>query len=123
MTPSLTSFRSGRQVLLRRDVAEHRGAVPADHRGADRRRDVVVAWRDVGRERPERVERRFIAPFELLLHVLADEVHGHVAGPFVHDLHVVFPRDARELALRLELSELRFVVRVGDRSGPEPVAE
>ena len=40
------------QVLLRRHVAEHRRAVPADHGGADAARDVVVARRDVGGERP-----------------------------------------------------------------------
>ena len=82
------------EVLLRRDVAEHRRAVPADHRRADRRRDVVVAGRDVGRERAERVERRLVAPFELLLHVLLDEMHGDVAGAFVHHLDVVLPGDA-----------------------------
>src|SRR5205823_331133 len=47
------------EVLLGGDVAEHRGAEPADHRRADCRGDVVVARRHVGRERPERVERRF----------------------------------------------------------------
>ena len=54
------------EVFLGRDVAEHRAAVPADHRGADAAGDVVVAGRDVGGERPERVERRFVAPLELL---------------------------------------------------------
>ena len=49
------------EVLLRRHVAQHRGAEPADHRGADGAGDVVVAGRDVGRQRPERVERRFVA--------------------------------------------------------------
>jgi hypothetical protein len=40
------------EMLLGRDVAEHRRAEPADHRGADRAGDVVVARRDVGGERP-----------------------------------------------------------------------
>src|SRR5438093_1649605 len=35
------------EMLLGRDVAEHRGAEPSDHRGADRGGDVVVARRDV----------------------------------------------------------------------------
>ena len=39
-------------MLLRRDVAEHRGAIPADHRGADAAGDVVVAGGYVRRERP-----------------------------------------------------------------------
>src|SRR5438876_143092 len=75
------------EVLLRRHVAEHRGAVPADHRGADRRRDVVVAGGDVRGERPERVKGRLAAPVELLFHVLATQVHRHMARAFVHDLH------------------------------------
>ena len=50
-------------------------------------------------------------------------MHRDVAGAFVHDLHVVLPRDARELALRLELGELRLVVRVGNRAGTQAVAE
>ena len=49
------------QVLLGRDVAEHGRAVPADHGRADGRRDVVVARRDVGHQRPERVEGRLVA--------------------------------------------------------------
>ena len=45
------------EMLLGRDVAEHRRAVPADHRRADAAGDVVIARRDIGDERPERVER------------------------------------------------------------------
>ena len=61
-------------MFLGRDVAEHRAAVPTDHAAGD----VVVAGRDVGGERPERVERRFVTPLELLGHVFLDHVHGHV---------------------------------------------
>ncbi|KGD50920.1 hypothetical protein DP43_4898 [Burkholderia pseudomallei] len=111
------------EVLLRRHVAQHRGAEPADHRGADARRDVVVARRDVGGQRPERVERRFLAPVELKIHVLLDQLHRHVAGAFDHHLHVVLPRDLRELAERFQFAELRFVVRVVDRAGAQAVAE
>src|SRR5947207_13617456 len=39
------------QMLLGRDIAQHRSAVPADHRGADGAGAMIVAWRDVGRER------------------------------------------------------------------------
>src|SRR5262245_21918087 len=38
------------EMFLRRDVAKHGGAVPANHRRADRAGDVIVAWRDVGSE-------------------------------------------------------------------------
>ena len=44
-------------------------------------------------------------------------------GTLVHHLHVVLPCDAREFALRLQLSELRLVVGVGNRAGSESIAE
>ena len=83
------------QVLLGRDVAQHRGAGPADHRGADGAGDVVVARRDVDGQRAERVERRLVAVLELLVHVGLDQVHRHVARAFDHGLHVVLPGDLR----------------------------
>ncbi len=49
------------EMLLRRDVAEHGRAEPADHRRADARGDVVVARCNVCRQRPKRVEGRFVA--------------------------------------------------------------
>ena len=104
------------EVFLGRDVAEHRAAIPADHRRADAAGDVVVAGRDVGGERAERVERRFVAPLELLGHVFLDHVHGHVAGAFVHDLHAFGPGAFGEFALHFEFAELRFVVGVGNAS-------
>ena len=39
------------KVFLGRDVAEHRAAIPANHRCADAAGDVIVAGGDVGRER------------------------------------------------------------------------
>jgi hypothetical protein len=54
-------------VLLGGHVAEHRRAVPPDLRRADRAGDVVVPRRDVRRQRPEGVERRLLAPLELLV--------------------------------------------------------
>ena len=86
------------EVLLRRDVAEHRRAVPADHRGADGRGDVVVARRDVGSQRAQGVERRFVAMLELFIHVFHDELHRHVTGAFDHHLHIVLPGNLRQLA-------------------------
>ena len=111
------------EVFLRRDITEHGGAEPADHCGADRARDVVVAGRDVRGQRPERIERRLPAVLELQVHVLLDELHRHVARALDHHLHVVLPGDVRELAQRLELGDLRLVVGVVDRTGPQAVAK
>src|SRR5262249_31190344 len=50
------------QVLLGRNVTEHGSAVPADHRGADGRSDVVIVGSNVSNERPQRVKRRAVTP-------------------------------------------------------------
>ncbi len=79
------------EMLFRRNVAKHCGAVPADHRSADSAGDMVVAGRDVGRQRPQGVEWRFAAHRELFFHILLDLVHRDVAGAFDHHLHVARP--------------------------------
>src|SRR5437588_3540170 len=111
------------KVLLGSHVAQHRRAEPADHRRADRARNVVVAGCDVGRERPEGVERRLVAVLELQLHVLLDELHRHVARALDHHLAVVLPRNAGQFTQRAQLRDLRLVVGVVDRARPQPVAE
>ena len=87
------------------------------------RGDVVVARRDVGGQRPEGIERRLAAFFQLLVHVDLDLVHRHVAGAFDHDLAALLPRHLREFAERFEFGELRAVIGVGDRAGAQAVAE
>src|SRR5213075_2773367 len=79
------------KVFFRGDVTKHGAAVPADHGGADGAGDVIVAGRDVGGERAESVERRFVAPLELFLHIFLDHVHRDVTRTFVHHLHVLCP--------------------------------
>ncbi len=108
------------QMLLRRHVAEHGGAEPADHGRADAGRDVVVARRDVGRERAQRIERRLAAFGELLVHVDLDLVHGDMPRALDHHLAALGPGDFGQLAQRLQLGELRAVVGVGDGAGRRP---
>ena len=84
---------------------------------------MVVSGCDVGRERSERIERRFFANLELPVHVLFDEVHRYVARTLDHRLHVVLPRDLRELAERIEFAELRFVVSVCETTRTQTIAE
>ena len=110
-------------MLLGRDVAEHRAAEPADHRRADAAGDMVVSRRDIGGERPERVEGRLAAGLQLLGHVDLDLVHGDMARPLDHHLAVVLPGDLGQLAERFEFGELRAVVGVGDAAGAQAVAE
>ena len=101
-------------MFLRRDVTEHRAAVPADHRGADAGRDVVVARSDIRRQRPKCIERRFLAFLQLLLHVLLNQMHRHMPGTFDHHLDIVLPGDFGQFAQRLQFGKLRLVIGIGD---------
>jgi len=84
---------------------------------------VVIAGGDIGRERAEGVEGRFAAHGHLAVDVLLDEVHRDVARPFDNHLDVVLPGDLGQLAERVKFRELGFIIGVGDRTRPEPVAE
>ncbi|MNH25985.1 hypothetical protein D3C79_860130 [compost metagenome] len=103
-------------MLLGRDVAEHGATEPADHRRTNARGDVVVARGDIGGQRAEGVERRLVAALQLLVHVLLDQLHRHVARAFDHALHVVLPGDLGQLAKGFQLTELRSVVGIGNRA-------
>src|SRR6185437_16016096 len=98
-------------------------ALPAYHRRSDSRSDVVVARRDVRGEGTQGVERRLAAGGELLVHVLLDLVHRHVAGAFDHHLAVALPGGTGELAQGLELRELSSIVRVRNGTGAQPIAQ
>ncbi len=111
------------QVLLGRHVAEHGGAVPADHGGADGAADVVVARGNIQGQRAQGIERRLVAMLDLLVHVFLDHVHGHMAGAFDHYLHVVLPGDLGELAQGAQLGELGLVVGVGHGAGAQAITE
>ena len=87
------------------------------------RGDVVIARRDIGGQRPQRIERRLVADLELPVHILLDLVHRHMAGAFDHHLHIVLLRDAVEFAQRVEFGELRGVIGVGGRAGAQAVAQ
>ena len=84
---------------------------------------MVVARCDVGRQRPQRVERRLVALLQLQVHVFLDQVHRHVAGTFDHHLHVMLPRDLGQLAQGFQFTQLRLVVGVVDRAWPQAVTE
>ena len=57
------------EMLFRRHITKHGSAEPADHGGADRAGNMVVAGRDIGGQRPERVEGRFATGLDLLVHM------------------------------------------------------
>ena len=97
-------------MLGGRHVAQKVRARGGGHGPADGSRDVVVARRDVGDERPEHVKRRVVAQALLQLHVGGDLVERHMARPLHHHLHARVPCAAHELA---DLDELGDLARVG----------
>ena len=80
------------QVLLRRDVAKHRTAIPTDHRRSDCGCDVIIPGGNIRSQRSERVERRLMTPLQLLLHVLLNQMHRNMTRALVHYLHPALPR-------------------------------
>src|SRR5438445_13142481 len=111
------------EMLLRSDIAEHCRTMPSDHRRTDSRRDVIVSRSKVGNERPEGIERRFVAKLAFFIHLLLDLVHRNMAWAFDHDLHVIFPGFFGKLAQGFKLGELSFMVGVGNTAGTDPVGE
>src|SRR5579885_3301157 len=111
------------EMLLWRDITQHRGAVPTDHGRADRAGDVVITRSNVDYERPERIERRFVTYFHLFFDLEFNLVHGNVAGAFNHHLNIMFPGLLRQIAQHLQFSKLSGVAGVADRAGPQAVAQ
>ena len=110
-------------MFFRCHIAQHGRAVPADLRRTDGRGNVIIARRNVGGQRPQRVEGRFVAPVQLLVHIFLDELHRHMAGPFDHHLHIVFPGDLGQLAQCLQLAQLGFVIGIPNRAGAQAVTQ
>src|SRR5437763_11228697 len=117
------SYGSGQpEVLLRRNVAKHVRAEPADHRRTYSARNMVVARRDISDEWTEGVERRFVADLFHATDVHFDLVHRDVARALDHHLHVTLPRAASELSEGIQLGELRAVAGVGDTTRAQAIA-
>src|SRR5262249_41026030 len=111
------------EVLFRRDVAQHGGAVPADHGCANRGSDVIVARSNVRNQGTERIEWSFLAKLALLIYLLLDLVHGHVAWALDHDLNVVLPGFLGQFTERSKFGKLRFIAGVRNASRPESIAQ
>ncbi len=111
------------QVFLRRDVTQHRRAVPAAHGRTDRRGNMIVPCGDIGDQRPQNVKRCFMAQFALQLHVAFDLIERHVSRAFDHDLHIFFPGAQRQFAQHLQFAQLRFVAGIGQASRAQRIAQ
>ncbi len=111
------------EMFLGRHITKHRRTKPADHGRADAARYVVITRRNVGRERPKRVERRATAMLELLVHIDLDLVHRHMTRPLDHHLTALCPGDLRQFAQRFQFGKLRFVICVGNGARAKPVTQ
>ena len=111
------------EMLLGRHITQHGAAEPADHGRPDTGRNMVITGSNIGRQRPERIERSLMAGGKLLFHIGLDEVHRHMARAFDHGLNLVLPGNGGQLAQGFQLAELRFVVGVGKRAGTQAVAQ
>ena len=98
------------QVLGGGHVAQEVGAVCRGDRAANGRRNVVVARRDIGHQRPQHVERRVVTQGLLDLHVGRNFVERHVSWALDHDLYVALPCARGKKA---QLNEFAYLARVG----------
>ena len=64
-----------------------------------------------------------MAPFELFIYVIFNQVHWNVPRSFIHDLHSVLPGAEGEFTLNFEFGKLRSIIGVGDGAGAETVAD
>jgi len=115
----------GRQteMLRRRHVAEEIRPRRAGDRAADGRGDVVVAGRDVRRQRPQHVEGRAVAEVLLQQDIRLDVAERHVARPFDHHLDALFPGPLCQLSQGDQFLHLPPVRRVGQASRPQAVPQ
>ena len=84
---------------------------------------MVITGRDIGGQWPQRVKRRFVTPIELLVHIFFDELHRHMAGPLNHHLHIMLPRDLRQLTQRLQFAQLRRIIGIINRARTQAITQ
>ena len=105
------------QMLFGSNITKHCTSVPSDLRRTNPGSEMIVPRSNIRRQRPKRIKRCFMTPFDLLLHVLLNQVHRNVARPFIHHLAALGPSTFGQFALDLQFSQLSVIVGVGDRAG------
>src|SRR5690606_8351566 len=96
---------------------------PADHGRTNAGRDVVIARGNIRGQRAEGVEWGFVTALQLFVHVLFDQMHGHVARAFDHALNVMLPGDFGELSQGFQFAELGGIVGIGDGARTQAITE
>ena len=104
--------------IAQESSAAHGGDGPADGSG-----DVVIAGGDVGDQGAQHIEGGSHADGLLHLHVGGDLVHGHMAGPLHHHLHVLLPGPFGQLAQADQFLDLTYIGGVSQAAGAAGVAQ
>ena len=89
------------QMLFWGHITKHRTTVPADLCRPNPRSEMVISGSNIGRQRTQRVKRSLVTPLDLFLHILLNQVHRNVTGPFVHHLAAFSPSPLGQFALHL----------------------
>ena len=110
-------------MFLGGHVAQHGSTQPGYLRASDGRGDVVIAGGNVCDDGAEGVEGCLVAMVQLPLHVLADAVHGNVAGSLDEGLYVLLPGTGDEFAHSVQFGKLSRIVGIGRTSGTKSVAQ
>mmetsp|Transcript_10666 Transcript_10666/g.13839 ORF Transcript_10666/g.13839 Transcript_10666/m.13839 type:complete len:295 (-) Transcript_10666:1007-1891(-) len=109
------------QMFLWGNITQHSAAHCTNICSANARGNVIVSGSNISGQRAQGVERSFMAPLQLVLHIDRDFVKRHVPRSLVHDLNILFPSTFGEFTLDLEFSKLSFIISIIDRSWSEPI--
>src|SRR5262249_24953542 len=71
----------------------------------------------------EGVERSLRTNLELPVYVLLDQVHRNVTWSFDDHLAIKIPRDLGQLAQRIQLRKLSFIISIRYRTRPQAVSQ
>ena len=111
------------QMLLGGDVAQHGSTIPANLCRTNSARNVVIARRNVGGQRPQGIERRFITMLELFVHVFFNQLHRYMSGPFYHNLDIMLPRYLGQFTQGTQFTHLRFIISIINAARSQTVAQ
>ncbi len=64
-----------------------------------------------------------MAFLQLNVHVLFDQLHGHMAWTLDHYLHIVLPGNLGQFAQGAKLAQLRLIIGIPNRTGAQAITQ